>query len=393
LISDANHWKTILPEQLDLITYPYEWCFNQWKQAALLTLEIMKQSMQHGMILKDATPFNIQFRGCRPVFIDSLSFDHYDEKQPWIAYRQFCESFLAPLAIMHYIDSSLYKLLMVYPEGIPLDVAAKMLPLRAKFNTGLLMHVFLQASVSRKNINNKNYGQSFSANKLKAIIESLESTIHQLNPHAKKTKWNNYYSETVLSKEYVAEKEMVVHRLLSNLSPGCVLDIGGNDGHFSKIAAEYGKRVILVDSDEPSINKFFSNECVATKTVIDVIVADIASPSPSVGALLTERENLLARLKGDVVLALGIIHHLVITRHFSFTMVASLFASMGKMLILEVPLPGDEKVRLIGADIKDLEKKYSMELFQSAFAQFFEFKETVTLRTAERIIYLLARKN
>jgi hypothetical protein len=104
VIADPSLWyKTILPQQLDFVSFPYEWCFSQWKDAALVTLGIVKKSIRHGMILKDATPFNIQFAGASPLWIDSLSFETYDETKPWIAYWQFVECFVAPLLIAKYL--------------------------------------------------------------------------------------------------------------------------------------------------------------------------------------------------------------------------------------------------------------------------------------------------
>jgi hypothetical protein len=391
-LNEQDHWKTIIPEQLDLITYPYEWCFSQWKQAALLTLEIMKVSIAHGMILKDATPFNIQFRYCKPVFIDTLSFEFYNEKEPWIAYRQFCESFLAPLVIMSYVDTSLHKLLMIYPAGIPLKIASKMLPFRTRFNSGLLMHIFLQASVSEKQIANKNYRQSFSKHKLLAIINSLESTIAKLVPLKRKTKWNNYYRETILSKEYVTEKEAIVRQLLSYIKSNKILDLGGNNGHFSKIATGFSERVIMLDSDERSVDHFYLDQS-KVESKCDAMVADIAAPSPALGILLQERESLLNRVKADTVLALGILHHMIISDQFTFDQAAKLFVLLGENILLEFPLPDDPKVTLISTHINELSVRYSIDLFKKAFEPYFSFEQMKELKTAKRVIFLLKRKH
>ena len=94
--------KVLLPQQISFISYPYEWSFDMWKDAALLTLQIAMTSLKKEMILKDATPFNVQFINSKPVFIDTLSFENYEAGKPWIAYHQFSECFLAPLLLMHY---------------------------------------------------------------------------------------------------------------------------------------------------------------------------------------------------------------------------------------------------------------------------------------------------
>ena len=121
IFEEKNHFKTILPEQIPFISYPYEWCYDQLKDAALLTLDLIKLSLEHGMVLKDATPFNIQFHKGECLFIDTLSFEKYIDGSPWIAYRQFCENFLAPLLLAHYSENNLNQILTVFPDGIPLN--------------------------------------------------------------------------------------------------------------------------------------------------------------------------------------------------------------------------------------------------------------------------------
>ena len=118
----------IRPREVPFISYPYEWSFSALKQAALLTLEIQRQALRANMSLKDASSYNVQFEGTRPVFIDTLSFERYEPGTPWVAYGQFCRHFLAPLTLMSRIDISLNRLLANYIDGIPLDLASGLLP-------------------------------------------------------------------------------------------------------------------------------------------------------------------------------------------------------------------------------------------------------------------------
>ena len=142
-ITQSPDWyKTLLPQQINFISYAYEWSFDQLKDAALLTLKVLKIAVEHGMILKDATPFNIQFNEGRAVFIDTLSFEKYDTTKPWIAYRQFCECFLFPLYLEHYLKSDVQKILSTYLDGIPVDITAKLLPMKSSLNMGVWLHVF-----------------------------------------------------------------------------------------------------------------------------------------------------------------------------------------------------------------------------------------------------------
>jgi len=143
-------YKVIRPEPVGFISYPYEWCFNQLKDAAILTLAIGRRALEFGMSLKDASAYNIQFHRGRPVFIDTLSFEEYVEGQPWVAYKQFCQHFLAPLALMAKTDIRLLQLLKVYIDGIPLDLASELLPASTKMNFGLSTHIHLHARSQKK---------------------------------------------------------------------------------------------------------------------------------------------------------------------------------------------------------------------------------------------------
>ncbi len=129
--TDTQAYKTIAPQQISFISYPYEWCFGQLKDAALLTLEIQKTAMEHGMTLKDASAYNIQFDQGKPILIDTLSFEKYQEGSPWQAYRQFCQHFLAPLALMHYSNMHAGRLSAIWLDGIPLEIASSFFRFRS----------------------------------------------------------------------------------------------------------------------------------------------------------------------------------------------------------------------------------------------------------------------
>ena len=122
----------IRPRLLDFVSYPYEWSFGQLKEAALLTLELQSRALDAGMRLKDASAYNIQFDAGRPILIDTLSFEAAPDTEPWPAYRQFCEHFLAPLALIAHRDARCGLMLREFIDGIPLDLAATLLPGRTQ---------------------------------------------------------------------------------------------------------------------------------------------------------------------------------------------------------------------------------------------------------------------
>ena len=191
--------RVLLPQQITFISYPYEWSFTMWKDAAILTLQIAIASLKKSMILKDATPFNIQFYKGKPVFIDTLSFENYEEGKPWIAYHQFSECFLAPLLLMHYCHPDTNKLFTVYPNGIPMDVLVSLLPKRSRWNMNTFLHVHLQAKFAGKQNQKPGKENNFSKQKLEILLKGLESFVQKLSLKKTKTTWLTQASKQVVT--------------------------------------------------------------------------------------------------------------------------------------------------------------------------------------------------
>ncbi len=162
-LKPALSFKVIAPEEIPFISYPYEWSFSQLKDAALITLAIQKEALQAGMILKDASAYNIQFHQGAPILIDTLSFAKYEEGSPWVAYRQFCQHFLAPLALMSKNDIRLSKLLVNHIDGVPLDLCSQLLPRSTRFNFGLLTHIHMHAKAQNRYADTSDSGRRKSA--------------------------------------------------------------------------------------------------------------------------------------------------------------------------------------------------------------------------------------
>src|SRR5688500_2893726 len=204
-----NTYKLLSPTPIPFISYAYEWSFSQLKDAALSIIAIQKIALEYQMVLKDSPASNIQWLQGKPVLIDTLSFEKYIDGQPWIAYRQFCQHFLAPLALMSYCDLRSNLLLLNHPDGIPLDMARSFLPLKSKLNTHIGLHIHWHGS-TRSSDKKEVSSAKFSLTSFKGLIVSLESTIKALQVNKKSSKWNNYYAETILGKEYLDDKEKMV---------------------------------------------------------------------------------------------------------------------------------------------------------------------------------------
>lgn len=390
----ANWYKTLLPEQLPFIAYPYEWSFNQLKDAALLTLRIQKEALQHGMSLKDATPFNVQWQNGKPVFIDTLSFEKYNEGEPWVAYKQYCENFLAPLVLMKYCHAELNKLLLHYPAGIPLPVVSSLLPLKTKFNIGIYLHIHLQAKYQK----NQSGDASASKRRLKLtqqinILDNLTGIINKLQPLKEKTTWNNYYEETILSKGYLQEKEILVKNFLSSLTFKTVADLGANTGEFSLLAAPFAEKVIAADFDADCINNLYLSIRKNKIKNVFPIVLNVVNPTPAIGWANTERSSFWERANADVIMALALIHHLVISANVTLEMIAALLQKKCNYLIIEFVPKSDPKVQQLLSYRKDVFADYDETNFEKIFAHYFHIERKTIIPNTHRSLFLMKKIN
>lgn len=387
-------WKIIKPEPIKFISYPYEWCFGQLKSAALMTLTVQKKSLEHGMTLKDASAYNIQFKDGKTIFIDSLSFEIYREGKPWGAYRQFCEQFLAPLALMSCRDLRLNGLFLAHPGGIPLDLASKLLPGYSWFQPGLFLNLHLQARTQFKTMRNpeNTAGNLLNKSSLLRLIDHLESTVLKLNFRSQKSQWADYKTHESYSPESLASKQKIVSELLS-LTPGSRLwDLGSNTGLFSEEAAKKADFVLAVDSDpvagEAHWNRISKNN---SKNILPLII-DIAHPSPSLGWENKDLLSLEERGPADTVMALAVLHHITITHNVPFERLANFLGRLCHSLIIEFIPKWDPKVRELLSRRVDIFPGFTTDGFEKAFLRFFKLCERRPIDGSSRILYLF-RKN
>jgi hypothetical protein len=382
-------YKTLLPEQLQFISYPYEWCFDQLKDAALLVLDIVKESMAHGFILKDATPFNVQFHHGRPVWIDTLSFEAYDPHKPWVAYRQFCECFLFPLYLGRYLKTDIHKTLSTYLEGIPVSLTARLLPMRSSLSLGVWLHVYLQGAV--KAGHKPAAAQGFSKKKLLNLVMHLEAIIGGFRGQRSGTTWSDYYDATILSHRYLTEKEKLFRQMLGGISFSTALDAGTNDGHFAKILAENGAEVIAIDNDPASINRLYDHISKNSITNILPLQVDVTQPSPALGYRNKERAAFFDRVHAELVSALALIHHLVLSKNIPLSSLGEFFAEItGKYLLIEFVPPDDPKVIELSKSRTALHP-YDVDTFEQSFAKHFRTLQKAQVPGTGRILYLMEK--
>lgn len=387
-------YKIIEPESVSFINYPYEWSFSQLKDAALTTLEIQKISLEYGMTLKDASAYNIQFYKGKPVLIDTLSFEKYDEGSPWVAYRQFCQHFLAPLALMSYCDVRLSQLLKYHLDGIPLDLTSNLLPTKTKLRFSLMTNIHLHAkgqkhfgektSTTSTNENFKKMG-SFS---LKALIDSLESAVKKLNLNLDETIWADYY-EKETSNKYLEDKKEIVKDFLGKTRGTTAWDIGANTGVFSNIAAKQGYDVISMDLDPLCVEKNYNDNKEKNLNNILPLLIDFTNPSPPIGWENEERMSIFQRGPADTVLALALVHHLAIGNNVPLKRLAKFFLKTGQQLLIEFIPKTDEQVQRLLSHREDIFAEYNQDNFEGVFKEHFKIKDKTKIPNSERTLYLM----
>lgn len=397
LPADKNRYLVIEPEPIPFISYPYEWSFPQLRAAALLTLKIQKLALEHGMILKDASAYNVQFIGKRPVFIDTLSFAAYKEGQGWEGYKQFCEHFLAPLALAQFSAEQSLTMLQTYIEGIPLALAVKLLPKRARFKKGLLAHLYLHASAQTRHQGSGTASAAKPIRKvsqfaLSGLMASLESSVRALKPPKTSTEWGDYYEFTNYDNQAFTDKAKLVDSFLGQLktSPKLVWDIGANNGEFSELAAKRGAYTIAWDIDPKAVAANYLKRDKLSSLMLP-LVQDVVAPSPAIGWELGERFSLLQRGPADVVLALAVIHHLAIGRNVPFSKIATLLQKLGNNVIIEFVPKSDSKVQQLLASRPDIFPGYDTEHFEAAMGQQFKLISKKRIKSSERWLYLYSK--
>ena len=382
--TDRAH-VVIRPERLPVLSFPYEWAPGQLRDAALLTLEIQSVALEHGMVLRDASAYNVQLRHGRPVFIDTLSFEPWEEGTPWVAYGQFCEHFLAPLVLQTKVDHRLRRLLVADLGGVPLDLAAELAPGRTKLSPSLLTHLHMHARARgggghEADPDAERKQARFSRNAMVGLVRGLRKAVEGLRWDGAGTTWSDY-DET--ADHYDADareaKEQAVRDAVAEVRPDLVWDLGANTGRFASIAAETGVTAVAWDLDAGAVERAWQRVSASPPTTGDVVplVQDLANPSPGLGWAHAERPSLADRGPVDLVFALALVHHLAIGNNVPLGDVITELAGFGDHLLVEWVPKDDPKVRVLLATREDVFTSYTREDFDAAL----EVNGTVVSRT------------
>lgn len=388
--------------RLPMVSYPWEWTFSMLKDAALLHLDIMEKILPLGFWLRDASAFNVQYDGSGLRFIDTLSIGRRPAGSPWVAYGQFCSHFLAPLALAAFRDIRTLGLWRNHIDGFPLDLVVKLLPFRRFLNPRLFMHLKLHARAQLTADRREDLKKTGTRKKpqvsdlgLVGLIHSLRRTIEGLQWKQLSRIWDKYQSLRTYQADDVTAKARFIENAVGRVNPATVWDLGANTGEYSMISASSGAFVVSIDGDPActeGIYRHISSGTAKDSSVLPLTM-DLANPSPGLGWDGKERLNLQDRGPADLVLALALVHHLVLSSYVPLSMIAAWFAELGRHVVVEFVPPADGMVQKLLRNRQDGHLPYDLEIFQSSFGHFFGILERVTLQNGRILFFLKNNRN
>jgi len=386
----------IEPARVDFISYPYEWSFGQLKDAARLTLDVQDRALARGFVLRDASAYNVQFQDGRPLFIDTLSFERYREGEPWAAYKQFCEHFLVPLALVSARDVRCGRLQREYLDGIPLDLGSALLPRRTWARAGLLLHVHLHARAMKRfeaaSVAQVTGARRLSKRALVALVASLRGAVESLTWRPAGTQWAGYAADHNYSEDALAAKRRLVRDYVAAVAPRSVWDLGGNTGAFSRVAREVAPSVVCFDVDPAAVELNYRQVRERSETGLLPLQLDLMNPSPATGWAHEERLSLEGRGPADLAMALALVHHLAIANNVPLARIAEAFARLAGALIVEFVPKSDSQVERLLRNRPDIFPEYTAEGFERAFERHYVIEAKQQLGDSQRSLYLMRRR-
>lgn len=383
----AGGWAAALEhERVPLISYPYEWTFSMLKDAALLQLELLAEGFDEGWILKDSTPYNVQFVGSQPVFIDVPSFVPRSAGEPWGGYRQFCMLYLYPLLLQAHLGIPFQPVLRSNLDGLtPVETARYFRGWR-RLKSGVLSHIMFPAAMERwvesreKNrapAKHRSGGRQSDVS-IRSLIGSIQRLVSTLNVPIKHTAWSEYATSHSYDTQDVTEKREFVRAAAERAQPKIAWDIGCNTGDYAEICAAYARHVIAVDADHDAVESLYRRLRERSANNILPLVMNLANISPSQGWSGRERLSFDERNRPELVVALALIHHMCLSANVPIALFLEWLSSLGGHLVIEFVDREDEMVK---------------KLLTNKTEQYADYNKATFLRELESRYQIVARKS
>lgn len=390
--------------RVEFISYPYEWPAEMLHAAGQLTLEIAREALDSGWGLKDASPFNVAFRGCRPVFLDVLSFEERSGGDAaWLPYAQFVRMFVLPLLAARDLGIPVRASYLGAHQGLePEELYDRMSAgdkLRAPSFSLVTMPVML-GRVSPPS--GKTYQRAIHSDPEKArfilrrLFTHLDRALEKVKPPAtKRSQWSAYTEGGVHEPAYHERKRLLVEEILRTMAPKAVLDLGCNTGSLSVVAATLGSRVVAVDSDAISVGVLFSR---AVRENLDILplVVDLLDPTPARGWLNREYQSFIDRAAGafDAVLAVSLIHHLMLAGGVPLAEILVFLGQLSSGIVVVEFVPRDDPMFVVLARGRDaLHENHTRERFVALCQRDFDVIRADRFPGSGREVFALRKKN
>ncbi len=385
---------------LSPVNYPYEWTFSMLADAAMLTLDMQRELVSQNLALKDATPFNVVFDGCRPCFIDFTSIEAPQRQDVWYALGQFVRMFYAPLIMCSAHGWDTRSFYLSHPQGMELGRLQKALPWSARWRPRLFFDVTLPALLTKwadqsdkpsTTLERKDAGpevQKFSLSRYRRRIEKMRKGYHRQGL------WNEYTSTCSYDDGAQAAKRNLVEQYLTTARPKTVLDIGCNTGDYSLLAADSGAQVISVDSDHDAVDSLYQRARDKAAKITPLVV-DLCHPTPAIGFQNRERESFFERLgKVDCVFALALIHHLRVSGNLSLAAIRDQFADIcGDRLVLEFVPQDDVMFRRLTKFRRESFPDYTLATVKEVFSSRFDLEREDPIAGSPRTLLLFRNRH
>jgi len=355
---------------LPFVSYPYEWPFGVLKEAALHHLKVHLRALEHGVTLSDATAYNIQFEGSAPTFIDHLSFVPHEEGEFWKGHRQFCEQFLNPLLLRAYLGVPHNAWYRGELEGIPTDHLNRLMPLRRKLSSRVLMHVTLPTRFQKKFSDAGSVDEISSAkqaslplNTFRRMLEKLTAWIEELDPPEGKTEWSDYAQQNSYNDKSAGMKRRYIESFVSETGCRMIWDLGCNTGDYSIAALNGGAGYVVgFDVDQGALEKGFSRIREARLNALPLFF-DAMNPAPRQGWGQGERQGMAERGPADGILALALIHHIAIAGNVPLGKATEWLTRLGNRGVIEFVPKSDPMVQRLLQLREDIFHDYNEENF------------------------------
>jgi len=385
-------------ERVPFVSYPYEWTFSMLKDAALLQLDLLLAALERDLVLKDSTPYNVQFKGARPVFVDVGSFERIREGEPWVGYRQFCMLYLYPLLLQSLKDVPFHPWVRGSIDGMTPAQMRALLSFRDRFRRGLFTNVFLHARLERRYADRpeqvkQEVKRVFKKELFVANVRKMRKLVERLTWNPPEGVWTAYGERNSYTDDDARRKDDFVREVATSREWGIVWDIGCNNGRYSRIAAEGARTVVAVDADQGPVELLYRDLRADGNDQILTLTMNLADPSPGLGWRGLERKPLAGRGRPDLVLALALVHHMAISANVPVKEFVDWLASLGSALVIEFPTREDPMVKkLLAPKREGLHPDYELGFFERTLGEAFEVERSERLESGTRVLYFARPK-